>query len=111
MKRYKEDAIQALATAASLTTEETEHRLLRYCHDLLCGDASMEVTADMLVAHAKQSTNEVHFNERLAAAYALDGRHTEAVDALRVAAEALQPIQGLRIVPTRSMTFADVRGN
>ena len=109
MKKFKEAAIQALAAATSLATEETEHRLLRYCHDMLTGEATMDVQPDMLMAHAKQATNELQFNERLAAAYALDGRHTEAVDALRIAAAELDP-RGLRIVPARAMTYADILG-
>lgn len=101
VRQLKEDAIRALATAASATTEETEHRLLRYCYAVLTGEASMHLTPDMLVAHAKQATNELEFHERMAAAYALDGRHTEAVDALRVAAEELRPECGLYTSPVR----------
>jgi hypothetical protein len=101
MKEAKDQAIQALAIAVSLTQEETDHRLLRYCHSLLTGEASSEITPDMLVAHAKCATNEVEFHERMAAAYALEGRHNEAVDALRVAAEELRPVSGLHAVPVR----------
>lgn len=98
VRQLKEEAIRALGIALSASSEETEHRLMRYCYAVLTGEASMEITPDMLIAHAKCATNSVHFNERLAAAYALDGRHNEAVDALRVAAEELQPVHGLRVV-------------
>lgn len=112
MKEAKNQAIQALATAVSLTLEETDHRVLRYCHSLLTGEASMEITPDMLVTHAKCATNEVEFHERMAAVYAIERRHNEAVDALRVAAEELRPVSGLhavpvRIVPARPQTYEE----
>lgn len=101
IRQLKEDAIRALSLAASATAEESEHRLLRYCYAVLTGEASTDITPDMLVAHAKQATNEIEFHERMAAAYALDGRHNEAVDALRVAAEELRPDSSLYATPVR----------
>lgn len=71
---------------------------MRYCYSVLTGEATMDTTPDMLIAFAMQANNEIMFQERMAAAYALDGRHAEAVDALRIAAEELNPVPGLRVV-------------
>lgn len=78
----KDVAIDTLAMAASLTLEETDHKLLVYCYRILTGQLAMLHFPSQVLAYAKQAANEEQFHRRMAAYCILEERDHDALRAL-----------------------------